>query len=155
MNQILKSIASKLGAAIPDDMGEDEAGKTILAGLDSLLSKQSGMVAMSDLDTVKAELSTLKAKQAVEAARKARKLTPDMESWAMAQAARDIQAFNDLIKVMPEVLKAAPDGKSEDVSTPDPKSAGMIALTDSDMKIFANIGLSSKQIEAIKNTKKG
>lgn len=155
MNQILKSIASKLGAAIPDDMGEDEAGKTILAGLDSLLSKQSGMVAMSDLDTAKAELSELKAKSAVDDARKARKLTPDMESWALAQATKDLQAFNDLIKVMPEVLKSAPEGKAPDASAPDPKAEGIVALTDTDVKIWKTLGLSDKQIESIKKQKKG
>jgi hypothetical protein len=113
------------------------------------------MVAMSDLETVKVELSTMKARQAVDDARKARKITPDMEHWAMTQATKDIQAFNDLIKVMPELLKSAPDGKASDVSTPDPKAEGMIALTDSDMKVYETMGLSSKQIDAIKNTKKG
>lgn len=150
----LKKLASQIGVAIPDDCSEDGAWDAVAQGVAGMIERakameaaKAGMVAMTDHMIVKKELDGLKSKMRKDAAAAAvkeglaqRKLMPHMEQWALTQAESDLAAFNDFLKIAPEVVPAAPETKvSSAVSAP---VAGTLALTDTQRKIAKGLNIS-------------
>jgi phage I-like protein len=153
----LREICSKLGTTLPDDTPEDQALGALEAGIDGLLDKlksieavKAGMVSMTDYDSLKAQVSAMagenkkiQARRAVDEGIKARKVTPSMEPWALLQAEKDLQAFNDTLKILPESVPAVPGAVPAAVSEP---AGDMVALTDLRQKIASKFGSSVEDL---------
>jgi phage I-like protein len=121
--------------------------------LDAVTGKIKGMVPAAELTALNDRLAGIEAEKAVAKAFADRKLVEAQRGWALAYARKDQQAFADFVAAAPEVAPATAAGAGVNVQGAAEGKA--LALTDVETKTFRRMGLSDKDIEAIKQDRKG
>jgi phage I-like protein len=174
----LKRIAELLGVAVvalADGKGPDETAtmaaieeklKDLLTGqaavgeflklhdakdLDTVTGKIKGMVPAADLTALNDRLAGIEADKAVAKAFADRKLVEAQRAWALAYARKDLQAFADFVTAAPVVAPGPAAAAGVVANAP----SQPVALTDDELKVYRNLGLSDDAIEQIRKDRQG
>ncbi|MDZ7831637.1 MAG: phage protease [Desulfobacterales bacterium] len=96
---IAKDVIEALGM---DEENPDTS--TVVANIHALKRGKENMVTREELNSVKAQLAERDAKEAVDAALHAGKITPDQTEWATDYARKDLKGFNIYVSKAPQVV---------------------------------------------------
>ncbi len=154
MNEILQ----KLGLLSLADADQEEQRKAVLHRIDELnaeAEKVSTLLKLYDLKSLEEvenklnELIASDAKEAVRAAFSDGKLTESMRQWALDFAMNDLNAFQTWSDAAPRIV---PDNRNTD-EAPVKEDGAEEELTPEEDKIVRLLGLTEKQLKAMKKKK--
>lgn len=141
-----KQVAAKevIPKEVTEALGlEPSDTSTVVASIHALKQGEKTMVSKADFEALQQKLAKRDAEEAVAAALKAGKITPDQKDWADNYAASDLAGFNTFVAKAPVVVplgelnkqKTTPDDPALDATTQ--QVAKMMGVSDEDLKKYA------------------
>lgn len=138
--QTTEAIPAEVTAALELDGQADTS--TVVASIHALKQAPRGMVARAEFEALQQQIAKRDADEAVDAAMRDGKVTPDMKDWATAYAERDLSGFKTYCAKVTPIVPVKPLGdmqrKTDDAEVGEAvlKVAKMFGNSEDDIKKY-------------------